>query len=206
MSTGAIATATTKYRIAMPLITLADVRALKPVSRNNNNNVEFRYNSAIEESEFKDVRPLLGVKLYQDLIQNSGDANYQALLNGGSYVFENFTYDNPGLNRVLIEFAYARIIFLSTETMTPYGPGVKQYKDTESTPRNRAKELMTEQKKVAMEYWAEVENFLNRNSDDYEFWEDCDNLRRNTVTYKMTHIKGDNNYPHDDKYYRRYCR
>lgn len=175
----------------MALITLTQLRTFKPqLSQNSNNRVEARYDSAIEESEFKDVRPLLGDKLYQDLIQNLVLQIYIDLLAGGTYVFENFTYTNPGLNRVLAEFAFARIIFISPETHTPYGLGTKQYDDTVSTTRDRSRELMKEQQKVAMEYWIEVQNFLNRNVDDYEFWEDCDNIRRNNVSFKMTHVTG----------------
>lgn len=126
----------------MPLITLTQLRTFKPqLSVNSNNRVEERYDAMILESEFKDVRPLLGTKLYQDLVQNSADAIYQTLLNGGTYNFNNFDYDNPGLNRVLAEFAFSRIIFIGSETYTPFGSGVKQYDDTVSTDRNRAKEL-----------------------------------------------------------------
>lgn len=181
----------------MPLITLAQIRAVKPLSQNPNSSVERRYNSLIEDSEYRDVRTLLGTKLYQDLVQNSGDANYVTLLTGGSYNFDGFDYDNPGLNRVLIEFAYAKILFQGSEANTPYGLGVKQYDDTVSTERGRAKELMKEQQNVAQEYWIEVRNFLNRNTSDYEFWNDCDNIKRNNNTYRLTHIKGNVNLNDD---------
>lgn len=169
----------------MPLITLSELRAVKPVSGNPIS--DSRYTAIIEDCEFKEIRPLLGSRFYQDLVRNAADANYVALLEGGEYLYDNFTYTNPGLTRVIIEFAYAHILFFGSEVNTPFGLVAKQYQDGQMATRDRTKELYTAHRQIANEYWLEVKAFLDRNYEDYEFWERCSSKTLNTI--KLTHIR-----------------
>lgn len=168
----------------MPLINITDIRAIKPLPLNPQ--ADARYSSLIFDSEFKELRPVLGSRFYQDLQRNIANPNYVTLMAGGEYTYQGFTYTSPGLRRVCVEFAYAYILFFGSDVVTPFGLVNKVYRDGENVERGRAKEIYTQSKQLAWELWLEVRYFLNRNYQDYPEWEYCESGRASS--FKITHI------------------
>lgn len=168
----------------MPLITVSDIRDIKPLPANPQ--ADARYNSLIFDSEFKELRPVLGSRFYQDLIRNIAETNYVSLMDGGEYTYQNFIYTSPGLRRVCVEYAYAYILFFGSDVVTPFGLVNKVYRDGENVDRGRAKEIYTQSKQLAWEMWTEVKDFLNRNYQDYPEWEYCQSGR--STSFKIKHI------------------
>ena len=170
----------------MAIITLSQIKQYKDVSAHLGKKAD----SAIENAEILDIKPLLGERMYLDMVRNIGDANYKELLNGGEYEYDDFTYTFIGLKRVLIEFAYSRILFFGSESASPVGMVEKLSQDSRHISRDRKKELYTAARQTAAELWKEVHLFLCRKSKDYEYW---DVSRTNTGAirgFKMTHIRG----------------
>lgn len=150
----------------------------------------------IENAELLELRPLLGQKLYLDLIANPSDAQYVALLDGGEYEYENFTYTNPGVKKVLGAFAAARVRMFGNDKSTPFGNVEKLYNDARPTSRDRGKERYTDGRKIAEALWADVALFLTRSKTDtmYKYWNygyDCDEqgTPRTRSGLKIRHVR-----------------
>jgi hypothetical protein len=169
----------------MSLITPADISAKRDLSSNRKN---IRYQQHIDDAQYIDVRPLLGRRLYLDLVANFGDQKYQNILNEFDYVYDNFTYTHPGLKSVLINFAYSRILFF-TEVDTPFGLVEKNYQDAVKPSRERSKSRYTDMRKTAIIEWEEVKLYIERNIDIYQFWCDDINALPKKLGYKIKHIR-----------------
>lgn len=168
----------------MSIITHAEINAKRDISSNKKT---IRSQQHIDDAEYIDVRPLLGRKMYLDLIANITDAKYTNILNEHTYTYDDFEYTHPGLKSVLIEFAYSRILFF-TEVDTPFGFVDKSYNDGVKPSRERLKSRYTDTRKTAMILWEEVKLFIERNIDDYPFsCEDNEPLQRKG--FKIKHIR-----------------
>lgn len=170
----------------MALITLNNIKEYKEVSAHLGKKAD----SAIEDAERLDLKPLLGEKMYLDMVRNMTAANYSLLLDGGDYEDDDFTYEFVGLKRVLVEFAFARIQFFGSETASPVGVVEKLTQDSRHVTRDRKKELYTAARQTAVELWKECKLFLIRKGSDYKHW-DIQKTDSGAVRgFKMTHVRG----------------
>ncbi|MAX50549.1 MAG: hypothetical protein CMH22_01040 [Methylophaga sp.] len=149
------------------LITKQDIEKYREVSRNV---ADKKINPHIEDAQFLDLRPLLGERMYQNLIKNATESNYTALLEGGEYTYGDHTYHNPGLKKVLSIFAYSRYIVFGSYTDTGFGLVQKSNQDSTPVAESSKRNIHTRDRDTAMQYWYEVVNFLNRKSNDYPLW------------------------------------
>lgn len=163
------------------LITIAEFRAIKDLS---NHVKETKINSIIEDTEFSDIRPLLGESFFADI--KAHPENYTALLTGGAYAINDKSYLHVGLKRVIIELANVRYTFESSETSTPFGIVDKTYADAVHVSRDRAKELSTLRKKTANDYWLNVKLYIENNLTMYPLYYICNDEKLNT--FKITNI------------------
>ena len=147
------------------LINKTDIGKYREVSRSVRDD---KINPFIDDSEFLDVRPLLGSKLFRAISKNP--ENFTELLEGGEYNHKENTYDNPGLKKVICLFAYARYIMFGSFTDTAFGFVQKSGQDSQSVPEASKRNIHTKDRDAAMQYWFEVERYLNRKSDDYSAW------------------------------------
>ena len=128
-------------------------------------------NQHITDAQFVEIQRLLGVDFYNDLIQNSSDTKYTALLDGGTYEYSGVTYTNVGLKVVLVHYAYARYILMGSQTDTPFGY-VQKTNDTSTPVTIEAKKTMAKMNEnIAFNYWENVKIFLDRNNKTYPLWE-----------------------------------
>mgnify|MGYP003673376499 CR=1 FL=1 len=166
----------------MALITLSDITAKKDVSTHLGGVAT----QLIEEAELVDLKPLLGEKFYYDVVTNKNEAGFSILMNGGNYTYDGFDYSCPGLKRVLIEFAYGKIVFFGNQKSTPFGNVVKTYQDGQVSDRGASKERYTESSKVAMALWNDVKLYLDR-VDLFDNW-NCA-VSKTSRGFKLTHIR-----------------
>ncbi len=142
--------------------------------------------SLIEDAEFIDVRPLLGEKFYADLVKDPD--KYTELLEGKDYEWDGFTYDHPGLKRVIAFFVDARFNFFGADTPSPFGMVHKDFQDGHGIDRARAKELYKDKQRKANEYWLQIKRYLDRNSKKYPYWR-CDRTVKGITGFRLTHIR-----------------
>ena len=169
----------------MALVTLTEIAQYKDVSAH----LGKRADSAIEDAERLDIKPLLGERMYLDMVRNSTNANYVLLLDGGEYAYDGFTYEFVGLKRVIIEFAYARIVFFGSEKATPHGIVDKLNQDSNPITRDNKKEKYTAARQTAVELWKEVYLFLQRKKSDYTYWDLCKTNPEKVSGIKLTHVR-----------------
>lgn len=149
-------------------------------------------NEQIDNAELLDLKPLLGEKLYTDLVRNAAETKYVALLDGGDYTYDGFDYKNPGVKLVLAAFAAARVRMFGSDKSTPFGNVQKDYRDAVQTTRARGKERYTADMQTGMELWRDVEAFLDRKSSTYEYWREangCNYPRGRQKGFKLTHVR-----------------
>lgn len=134
-----------------------------------------KLNPHILSAQREDVKPLLGERLYNDLVRNRED--HEELLKGGDYTHEGTLYFSDGLECVLALYANARYIYLGQTTDTPFGHVNKLNSSGASTPISEAsrKSEWLENRKEAFGCWQTVKDYLIRM--DYDLFNDdlCEN-------------------------------
>lgn len=140
-------------------------------------------NQHINDAQFVDIQRLLGSDFYNDMIRNSTNANYVALLDGGDYAYQGITYSNYGLKAVLVHYFYARYVMFGDKTDTPFGFVEKLTPNSQGVDIANKKSLSKDSKDIAFNYWENVKDFLDRNADDYPLW------KNNCVTYNRSQFK-----------------
>ena len=163
-----------------PLINASDIRAVRDLSNQIKDN---KINPIISDAEMSDLRPLLGEALFYAIKKTPLD--YSDLLNGGEYTVNGNTYYHFGVKRLLIELAYVRYMFDSSDVSTPFGVIDKNFTDGTHTSRERAKELSNLRKKTANDYWLGIENYLINNSTLYPLYK---NTGETIKTFKFSNI------------------
>lgn len=129
---------------------------------------------AIRDAQNADLAPLLGFNFYSSIIQDPSTPAMVALLDGGTYEFIGRQFFNPGIKVVLANYAYPRYVMANAQKDTPFGMVQKQMQESEAISTARLKEIGKEHKQVAYQYWAQVQLFLDRNTETYEHWlSDC---------------------------------
>ena len=149
------------------LINRTDIAEYRQISKSVPDKV---LNQFIQDAQFVDIQKLLGRDFYNDLIRNYTDDNYQTLLNGGDYTYQSVTYTNVGLKTVIVHYAYARYVLEGSQIDTPFGAVLKLNPDSQPTSDGNKKTKAKSNQQTGFNYWENVMDFLDRNSDDYDLW------------------------------------
>lgn len=142
------------------LINRSEISNYLQISKSVN---EDKLNEMIVKVQINEIMPLLGNKLFDDLMQNTTATANLELLNGGSYNYNGINYVNYGLKSVIIHYVDAYYKMFGDVTDTPFGL-VNKLNGNESMPvdYNMKKTLYTENRKVAFNVWQNVELYLIR--------------------------------------------
>jgi hypothetical protein len=152
------------------LVTIQELREKRQVS---NNVKDILIEPHIEDAEYVDLMPLLGNQLYIDIVDNpesTAKGDYPALLDGGTYVWNNKTYQHPGIKSVLIDFAVARYRLHGSDIDTPFGFVNKNNESSTQIDLDKRRLSYSSMRKTAQFKWEQVRLYLNRVL-TYELWE-----------------------------------
>lgn len=155
------------------LITATEVRTARPELSTGVK--EVKINTYIQDAEIKYLRPYLGEAFYQ-AIKDAVAAEattYDDLLNGQSYTYSGYAYSHPGLKDVLARFAFALYNRYGYVTDTPFGTLSKQNDNARELGRSEREAMFKENERMAHEQWLSVRAYLNRNSNSFPLWTDC---------------------------------
>lgn len=140
------------------LTTRTKVQVYKQVSNSVTQEV---FDSILIQCQLEDIAPLLGEKLFNDIINNIGD--YTDLLSGGAYEVNGITYQNYGLEAVIAYYWYARYTMFGSVTDTPFGLMQKVSGEGTQEVSQKAKDaLYNYNRQSAFTTWKSVENYLIR--------------------------------------------
>jgi hypothetical protein len=145
-------------------------------------------NEYIEQAQFLDMQDLLGVEFYNDILRNKTDANYVALLDGGTYEISGLFYTNVGLKTPIIYYTNARYKRFGSQQDTAFGLIEKSNEFSDRVSKSEKQVTYKLNQQMAFKYWRNVEAFLNRKSADYPLWNtgNCNSRRQ---TFRVTPIR-----------------
>jgi len=145
------------------LITPSDISAYKQIAQTPHID---KYNEQIRDAQLLDIRPLLGLTLYNKVL--AAPSNYQDLLNGGEYIYQGNTYTHDGLKMVIAYYAYARIIMFGDAINTPSGMMYKTGTNSESVDGATRKSMYSINREGAAALWETVRHYLlHTNNPDF---------------------------------------
>jgi hypothetical protein len=167
------------------LINRNDIAQFVQISKSVN---EDKLNEMIVKVQISDILPLLGTKLFEELMQNPTSTANAHLLTGGSYSYNGINYANYGLKSVIIHYVDSYYKMFGDATDTPFGL-VNKLNGNESKPVELAtkKTLYTENKKVAYNIWQNVELYLIR-TNNILFLHNNNNICKPKQTFKISKI------------------
>lgn len=148
------------------LWTQAEQTAIKPISANN---LARKFNGLAEITQQKDLRPLLGWDMFQDLIQNPSTTANAALLDGATYTYNGITYTFDGLKYVLAHLFFANYIIDNIED-TFTGMVVKSNEDSQPASAGDKKNLRDMARETAMQYWYDCQQYIEANSSLFPYY------------------------------------
>lgn len=155
------------------LITRQQIQQYKQIS---NSIYDDKLNQIIVETQFQDIRPLLGERLFNDILLKveAVDPFYDTLLDGGTYDYQGLTYVNYGLRCVLAHYVYARYTMFGDVIDNAFGQTLKMnVNESQPISMNLKKSLYQMNRDMAHNYWRNVFDFLSRNATSYPLFENC---------------------------------
>ena len=150
------------------LWTQSDQTAIRPISANN---LARKFDRLAELTQVKDLKPLLGYDMFQDLIQNSGTTANAALLAGGTFTYNGVSYTFDGLKYVLANFFFANYIVDNLED-TFTGFVTKSNEDSQPASQGDKKNLRDLAIETALQYWEDCKKYIEANSSLFPYY-DC---------------------------------
>ena len=146
----------------------SEQQAIKPISANN---ISRKFNSLAELTQQKDLRPLLGWEMFQDLVNNPTVGANATLLDGGNFTYNGKTYSFDGLKYVLAHLFFANYITDNIED-TFIGMVVKANEDSQPASQGDKKNLQNMARETAMQYWEDCKMYIEANIASFPYY-DC---------------------------------
>ncbi len=179
------------------LTTRAEIQKYKQLA---NSSYDAKLNQVIIEAQLQDLKPLLGERLFNDVLKDVSDTGntdgtiYTALLNGGEYTEDGCTYYNPGIKAVLANYVYGRLVMWGDVVDNPFGMTHK-LNSPDSKPVDFAtkKSFYNENQSFAYNLFLEVRRFLILT--DVALYRECYTTSRKS--FKITKIGSNNRRRHD---------
>jgi hypothetical protein len=152
------------------LITIDDIRELKPQTANAD--VAKKIDPFIIEAQEFEFQPMIGDEFYLDILEDAGNSftKYNFLWSGGEYIYGKYKYNNPGFKKMLIYYAYARIIEASNTNSTAFGTVQKLNQHSTQVSTKQIGIMVAQARSGAKAYENKVIDYLNRFENDYPLY------------------------------------
>ena len=147
------------------LWTYEDQQRIKPFSENNYK----KFDELARSTMVKDLKPLLGFDMFQDIIQNSTTTANKKLLDGGTYTYNGLTYTFEGLKYVLAFFFHANYVMDNLQD-TFHGYVTQNTEDSTAASSGDKKNLRDMSRDIALKHWEDCRYFIECNSPDYPYY------------------------------------
>jgi hypothetical protein len=128
----------------------------------------------ILNAQMLDIMPALGNVFFTDLLNNTDDDKYKALLNGGTYTINKKDVIFTGLKAAIVWYAIARKRRNANAIDTGFGMVTKTSEFSTPVPTKQIDSMVTEAQSAGYAYMKEVIDFLNASKATYPLWiTDC---------------------------------
>lgn len=168
------------------LITKSDILTYRDISKSVRDD---KINPYIKDAERLDLRPLLGERLYRDMIANTTSQIYIDILDAKDYNDDNGEpRGHGGLKEILSLYAWSRYVMFGSFTDTSFGHVKKKTQDSEPLSYQEKKSIYTQDTQTALTLWGDVERYLNINSETYPLWKSGSCSQRTNRTFNISKI------------------
>jgi hypothetical protein len=118
------------------------------------------FNNILLQTQLEDIAPLLGEKLFNDIMKFP--ENYNEILNGSVYDYKGITYSNYGLTPVIAYYFDARYKMFGNLIDTPFSNVVKLNENSMPISDKMKDAVYQSKRQTAFTIWKSLENFLIR--------------------------------------------
>lgn len=133
----------------------------KTYNRQISNNIHVDvFNMHVADAQLLDLQELLGIRFYEDIINNQAD--YTELIDGGTYEYNGITYTNVGLKSVIVYFAHARVMFYGSEINTAFGQVNKNEQSSTQSSTEIKKQFYKSNREGANRMFMNVREYMIR--------------------------------------------
>ncbi len=146
------------------------------------------FNTFINEAQEFDFKPLVEEDFYFDILAKKEVAAWKKIIDGGSYVYKDRTYQFQGLETVLSYFAYARFVMSSGAVSTSHGMVVKTTPHSTPLVLDERKNTWYKKREEANAMMIDVVKFIERNIADYPSWNSSTSCSPYTIKSSTTNI------------------
>jgi len=153
-------------------ISLADIKQYRPTAELDG----MRWEPFALEAHDLDLRPILGDGLYYDFmtkyktVADPMYADYQTLLNGGSYTYNGQTIYFDGIKPLMVYLTLSRFVQNNPVHITRFGIVQKTSPQSQPVEATMLRQVVNELKSNASNYRNQVETFLLQNQTTYPLY------------------------------------
>jgi hypothetical protein len=143
----------------IPLVTLEDMRRVRPIVQNIQRFE--RFEPFVKKSQLLDIRPILGVRLFTELLTSSTETRFQNLLNGETYTDAsgNDVYF-VGLKDIICLFSFGRFIEQHGINITETGAVEKNIQEATPVDYRRLDRVSRDATTEAKQYVEDLKMYL----------------------------------------------
>jgi hypothetical protein len=115
--------------------------------------------------------------LVDDFTDSPSLGDFSDLFNGNRYTHNGDEYENPGVKRLLVQYAYARYVAANGSTSTAFGMVQKTHNYSTASESKTIGAIAAKARSGATAYEDRIKMYLDRNSADYPLWK-CTHKKR----------------------------
>ena len=153
------------------IITIDDIRAVRPITANTNQDHVDPY---IVEAQEQELKRLLGQSFYnafvKDIATGSPSTENELLFDGGEYQNGNETWNFRGVNEYLSFAAFSRYVIRNNQQVTRFGVVTKNVEESTAVSTAMANQERSDARAVQMSVQREIVEFLEANPQDYPLY------------------------------------
>ena len=155
--------------MALPaIITIDDIREVRPITANTNQDHIEPY---ITEAQEQELKRLLGPSFYnafvKDINGGSPSTENELLFDGGEYQQGNQTWNFRGVKEFLSFAAFSRYVIRNNQQVTRFGVVTKQVEESIAVTTAMANQERSDARAVQMSIQREITEFLEATPQDY---------------------------------------
>lgn len=177
------------------LVTIEDMRRVRPIVQNIQRFEKFE--QFVKQAQMLDIRPILGPRLFAELLDLRDDERFQDLLNGEAYQdASSIDVIFVGLKDIICLFAFSRFIIQHGVTVTESGAVQKQGQDSQPVDWKMLDKQSREAKTEAIAYVEDLRQYLFYKRDDFPLYNSTTmgiDYRKSSLTSFKIRVAGKRN-------------
>lgn len=149
------------------ILTATEIKNYKDIGNKIDEN---KINPIIEQAQLTELKDMLGSDFFFDVLSNLSSPEYQDLLSGSTFIYNDITYYQDGLKALTADYFMSKYVMQINTNITPFGATTKQSSDSVPAERNSLKDLSTLHLQMAGARWDVIKKYLDENKEIFPKW------------------------------------